>query len=89
LAETEDGEEVKGAAVAEESYLRLSAMTKGKRAAWTDFCNGLGLDGDEVMRAFHFQKDDEVLDERWQGLAADVEADDEARQNLLTGLQDA
>jgi hypothetical protein len=87
--EGEEGEEAKGAAVAEESYLRLSAMTKGKRAAWTDFCNGLGLDGDEVMRAFHFQKDDELLTELWDGLSADVEADDEARQNLLANLQDA
>jgi hypothetical protein len=85
----EEGEEAKWAAVAEESYLRLSAMTKGKRVAWTDFCKGLGLNDDEVMRAFHFQKDDELLGELWQGLAADVEADDEARRNLLANLQDA
>jgi hypothetical protein len=92
LAENKAGDEdedTEGVAVAEETYLRLSAMLKGRRAAWNDFCNGLGLDGDEVMRAFHFHEDDELLTELGQGLAADVEADDEARRNLLIGLRDA
>jgi hypothetical protein len=89
LESGDEDEDTEGVAIAEESYLRLAAMQKGKRAAWNDFCNGLGLDGEEVMRAFHFQEDDELLTELGQGLANDVEADNDARQNLLTSLQDA
>ena len=89
LESSDEDEDTEGVAAAEETYIRLSAMLKGKRAAWNDFCSGLGLDGDEVMRAFHFQEDDELLNELGQAMGADVEADDDARQNLLKGLQNA
>jgi hypothetical protein len=89
LESGEDNEEdTEKLELVEDAYLRLNAMLKGKQMAWNDFCVDLGVDGDDVMRAYFLDDEADMLTCLDLALAVEVEADESARARLLDNLRD-
>lgn len=57
-AEDDDADSFETAVAA---YGRMCAVLKGKQAAWAEFCQGLGLTGDDVFRAFRLNDLDDDM----------------------------
>ncbi|MDP2878983.1 MAG: hypothetical protein Q8N74_05595 [Sulfuricella sp.] len=65
-----------------EQIRQVSGVIKGKQAAWRDFCEGIGVDGDEVLAAYSLTLKQEIL-EPIPTSTEDVEPNEDARKASL------
>lgn len=56
--ESAEDDDADGYETALSVYERMCGILKGKQTAWAEFCQGLGLTGEEVFRAFGLEDTD-------------------------------